>query len=227
MLEIYKNILKIKKVEFLLFLITFLYVFLKNLFLQKLTSFYFFVFLFEVYFTISVYYGLKKSVYSENFKFPDVFKMGWYYFPSILLYNLFVGFSGGIVYLIVTGLINSIKTFSGYSFFLFILIILWASFPLFFLFLTLYTPFVIMAKDEKISKAINESVKFMRENLSFLIYSFFPLLILWVIFFTIFQKYDKILSLKIVSLGLMAFLEILTIKLIFLIYKGVENERNF
>ncbi|GEM_PF-2180759 len=226
MREIYKVVFKIKKEEFVLFIITFLYIFLKNLFFEKLSSLYFLIFLFEIYFTISIYSGIKKCVYNEDFILSFIFKDGLYYLPSILLYNLFIGFTGGIIYLIVSGLISSIKTYSIFSFFLFVLIIVWASFPLFLLLLTLYTPFIVMADDELFFDGIKKSFIFVRKNLEYLILLFFPFLILWIFFFTIFKKYDKIFILKNFLLFLIVFLEILTVKLIFLLYKGLKNGKN-
>lgn len=227
MSEIYKNVLKIKKIELALFLITFLYVLLKNLLLEKFANFYFFAFIFEIYLTVSVYTGIKKSVFNELFNFSDIFKDGLKYFFPILLYNLLIGVSGGIVYLIITNLINSIKTFNFYSIFLFVLIISWASVPFFFLLLTIYAPFIIMIDDVPVFTGINKSVNFLRGNLPNLISLFSPFLIFWFLFFTFYPKYDKIIPLKIVLLFLSSFLEILTIKLVFLVYKGENNERNF
>jgi hypothetical protein len=67
MLEIYKSILKIKKVEAKLILITFIYIFLRNLLFEKFTNWYFLFFLFEIYLTISVYSGIKNSVFYGKF----------------------------------------------------------------------------------------------------------------------------------------------------------------
>ncbi|MCM8772330.1 MAG: hypothetical protein NC922_04565 [Candidatus Omnitrophica bacterium] len=183
--------------------------------------------MFEIYITICVYYGIKKSLYDGDFFFLDIFKGGFYYFPFILTYNFLLAICGGLVYLIATGLINSIKTFSGYSIFLFILIIIWASIPYFFLFLTIYTPFIMLIENETLMCSINKSVKFIRENLSSLISHFSPFLFLWVIFFTIFNKYGKIFSLKLFLLAVVSLLEILTVKFVFIVYKGVKNERSF
>ena len=215
-----------KREETELILITFTYIFLRNLFLGKFTNLYFLIFFFEVYLTVCVYSGLKKSVYNEYFNFSEIFKEGIYYFPSILLYYLIVAFSSSMIYLIVSSLINSIKSFSIFSFFLFLLIISWASFPVFFLILTLYTPFIIISKNETIFNGMKESLKFMRENFPNLICLFFPFLIIWFFFFVIFQKYDKINFLNTFLIFLVSLIEILTVKLIFLTIKGVKNERN-
>lgn len=216
MKKIYKYLFKIKKEEILLFLIIFIYLSLRTLFSEKL---YFFVFLFEIYFTISVYSGIKKSVYDDVFSLSEIFKEGLYFLPSVLLYHLIIGFISGIIYLMLSYTINSIKTFSFLSFILFFLIIIWGAIPLFFLFLTVYTPFIIISEEEILFDAIVKSFKFMKENLSFLICLFFPFLVIWFIFFTNFQKYDKIFFLKIFLLFFISFLEILTIKLVFLAYK--------
>ncbi len=226
MLEIYKTILKIKKEEAKLIMITFIYIFLRNLFLEKFLSWYFFTFLFEIYLTVCVYSGIKKSVFNEYFNFSEIFKDGFYYLPSILFYYIFIGFSIAIIYLIITLLINSIKTHTIFSFFLFFLIISWASFPIFFLILTLYAPFIIIVKNETIFDGMKESLKFVKRNFSDLICLFFPFLILWYIFVVIFQKYDKIIPLKTFLILLVSLNEILTVKLVFLTIKGVKNERN-
>jgi hypothetical protein len=226
MLEIYKSILKIKKVEAKLILITFIYIFLRNLLFEKFTNWYFLFFLFEIYLTISVYAGIKNSVFYGTFNFFEIFKEGIYYFPSILFYYLLLGFSGSIIYLIISSLINSIKTFSIFSYFLYILIISWASIPVFFLILTLYTPFIIMAKNETIFNGMSESLDFIKKNFSNLICLFFPFLVFWFFFFLIFQKYDKINLLNTFLIFLVSLIEILTVKLIFLTIKGVKNERN-
>ncbi|MCM8818931.1 MAG: hypothetical protein NC915_05610 [Candidatus Omnitrophica bacterium] len=223
MLEIYKSVLKFKKEEYFLFFIIFFYGLLKNLFSGKFASLYFLIFILEIYLTTAVYSGIKKSIYEEEFYFFDIFKYGLHYFPRILLYNLFISFSAGLIYLITTGLINSIKIFSAYSIFLFILIISWAALPLFFLLLTIYTPFIIMIENETVFGSLNKSVSFIRENLVHLIFLFFPFLIFWSLFFTIFHKYDKIFLLKFIVIFLISFLEILTVKLVFLIYKGAKK----
>jgi hypothetical protein len=226
MFEIYKSIFKIEKEEVELILITFIYIFFRNLFLEKFVNLYFLIFLFEVYITIFVYSGIKKSVYNENFNFSEIFKDSIYYFPSILFYYLFLGFSGSIIYLIISSMINSIKTFSIFSYFLYILIISWASIPVFFLTLTLYTPFIIIAKNETIFNGMRESLEFIKKNFSNLICLFFPFLVIWFFFFLIFQKYDKINLLKTFFILLVSLIEILTVKLVFLTLKGEKNERN-
>lgn len=226
MMEIYKNLFRIKKEEIFLSFIIFAYVFLRSLFFEKLSSFYFIIFLFEIYLTVSVYCGIKKIVYGEEFAFLNIFRDGLYFLPSILLYHFSIGLSAAMVYLLILSLINSIRAFSLISFFLFFLIILWGAIPLFFLFLTLYSPFIIICEEEMVFKAIEKSFKFMRGNLEKLVVLFFPFLCLWTFFFTFFQKYDKISSLKIFLLFVMSFIEILTVKLVFLNYKGVKDERN-
>lgn len=226
-MEIYKQIIKIKKDEFFLFFITFLYVSLRSLFFEKFKSYYFLIFIFEIYFTISVYTGIKKSVYDEIFNFSDIFRDGLYFFPSILLYNLLISLFTGIIYLIASSAISSIKILSQISFFLFFMIITWAAFPFFYISFTLYTPFIILVEDETLFEGMKKSYNFTRKHLPYLINLFFPFLVFWIIFFTIFQKYDKIYILKFILLFFVSFLEILTIKTVFLVYKGVKNERNF
>jgi len=222
-MEIYKNLIKIKKQELFLFFITFLYVSLRSFLLEKFKTYYFFLFFFEIYFTISVYAGIKKCVYDETFTFSDIFRDGFYFFPSILLYNLLISLLAGIIYLIALSAISSIKILSFFSFFLFFIIVVWAALPFFYIFLTLYTPFIILAENDTIFEGIKKSYDFMKNKLSELINLFFPFLVFWVFFFTIFQKYDKITFLKIILLFLVSFLEILTIKTVFLVYKGVKK----
>jgi len=222
-MEIYKNLIKIRKKEFFLFLITFGYIFLKSLFFERFKPFEFLIFIFEVYFTISVYSGIKKCVYGENFAFFEIFRDGLYFFPSILLYNLFLILSIGTVYSIALSGISSIRTSSPVSFFIFFLILSWAVFPFFHIFFTLYTPFIILSENETFFTSIKKSYNFMKENLSDLINLFCPFLIFWFFFFAIFQKYDKIIFLKIILLFFVSLLEILTVKTVFLIYKGVEK----
>ncbi|MGB9677358.1 MAG: hypothetical protein ACPLZ9_01960 [Candidatus Ratteibacteria bacterium] len=195
--------------------------------MEKFKSYYFFIFILEIYFTISIYIGIKKCVYEQTFIFSDIFREGLYFFPSILLYNLLMIFFATIIYSIASISISSIKTYSHFSFFLFFLIIVWASFPFFYIFLTLYTPFIILAENEKLFEGIKKSYNFMKDNLSKLLNLFFPFLVLW-IFFIIFQKYDKIIFLKFILIFLVSFLEILTVKTIFLVYnRERKNERNF
>ena len=226
MFEIYKTLLKIKREEIKLILITFIYIFWRNLFGIKFINWYFLIFFFEIYLTICVYLGIKKSVYNEYFNFSEIFKDGFYYLPSILFYYFLVGFFSSLIYLILSSFINSIKIFSFFSYFLFLLIISWLSIPIFFLILTLYTPFIIISKNETIFNGIKESFKFMRENFTDLICLFFPFLIIWFFFFSILPKYDKINLPKTFLVFFVSLVEILTIKLVFLTIKGVKNERN-
>ncbi|MFN4227931.1 MAG: hypothetical protein ACK4F0_07335 [Candidatus Ratteibacteria bacterium] len=220
---IYKQVVKIKKEEFFLFLLTFLYLCLRTLTFDKLKSLYIFVFIFEIYFTVSIYVGIKKSVYEENFKIVDIFKEGLYFFPSILLYNLLVSLVAGLIYSVALSFVSSIKILSKVSFLLFLIIIMWAAIPFFYVFLTIYTPFIIFIENDTVFESIKKSYRFMKANLPYLINLFFPFLIFWTLFFTIFQKYDKINFLKFVLLVFIAFLEILTVKTIFLVYKGVKK----
>jgi hypothetical protein len=228
MLKIYKFVFKIKKEEIIFALIAFFYIYLRSLFLEKFVNYYFLIFLLEIYLTICVYSGIKRSVFNEYFTFFEIFKDGFYYLPFILFYYITVGSSVSFIYLIVLSLINSIKIFSIVSFFLFFLILLWTSFPIFFLFLTLYTPFMIISENETTFNGIKCSVRFIRENLDNLVSLFFPFLIIWSFFFLIFQKYDKIipLKMKVFLFFLISFIEIFTIKLVFLTIKGVKNERD-
>ncbi|MGC8976943.1 MAG: hypothetical protein ACP5OB_04905 [Candidatus Ratteibacteria bacterium] len=227
-MEIYKSLFKIKKEEIYLLLITFTCVFLRSSFFEKISPFYFLFFLLEIYLTVSVYSGIKKSLYNDNFKFSDIFKDGLYFFPSILLYQFIVGLCFSIIYLIISSLIDSIKSFSFFSFFLFFLIIVWGAIGLYFLFLTIYTPFIVISEEEILFDAILKSFKFMKKNIENLIVFFFPFSVLWFVFFTNFQKYVNIFFLRFFLLFLISFLEILTVKLAFLIYKERgENERNF
>ncbi|MCM8804723.1 MAG: hypothetical protein NC833_05675 [Candidatus Omnitrophica bacterium] len=224
--EIYKSLFKIRKGEILLFLIIFSYTFFRNLFFEKISYFYFFILLFEIYLTISVYYGIKKYVYNENFIFSDIFKETLFILPPVLLYHILIGVFLSFIYLIITSAINSIKIYSFFSFFLFFLIILWASIPIFFLLFTIYTPFIIILNKGEFFNSIFKSYQFMRKNFENLIILFFPFLILYLIFFTSFKKYSNIFLLKLFLFILISFLELLTIKLVFLVYKGVKNERN-
>ncbi|MCM8785540.1 MAG: hypothetical protein NC827_03695 [Candidatus Omnitrophica bacterium] len=226
-MEIYKQAIKIKKKEIFLFLLTFLYVFLRSLFFDKFKSYYFFIFIFEVYYTISIYTGIKKSVYDETFNILDIFKEGLYFFPSILLYNLFVSLVVGLIYSITLSTVSSIKILSNISFLLFFIIIIWAAIPFFYIFLTIYTPFIILVENDTVFESLKKSYKFIRENLPHLINLFFPFFVFWIFLFTSFQKSDKIYLLMFILLLFISFLEILTIKTVFLVYKGVKNERNF
>ncbi|MCS7180405.1 MAG: hypothetical protein NZ891_03535, partial [bacterium] len=71
-MKIYKDILKIKKEEFLLFSVLSAYILLENFFLEKFSFAYIPLFLFEIYLTISVYNGIKKNVYNERFSFFEI-----------------------------------------------------------------------------------------------------------------------------------------------------------
>ncbi|MCM8766671.1 MAG: hypothetical protein NC901_01230 [Candidatus Omnitrophica bacterium] len=226
-MEIYKKMIKINKGELFLFILTFLYILFRQLVFEKIKSYYFLIFIFEIYFTVSIYTGIKKSVYDENFTFSDIFREGLYFFPSILFYNLLISFLVGIIYLIASSFVSSIKILSNISFFFFLIIITWASIPFFYIFLTIYTPFIIMVEKETLFESLRKSYNFMRTNLSFLINLFFPFFVFWFLFFTIFQKSGKINFLSFVLLLFVSFLEILTIKTVFLVYKGARDERNF
>lgn len=227
--EIYRKLFKFKKQEFLLILIAFFYLFFRLNFLNKLSGFWFLlVFLFEIYLTISIYAGIKKCVYEENFSFKEIFKTGGILFPSIFLYNFIIGLSGSIVYSIGLALINYIgKILKWYCFFVFFILLIWLSFPFYLLLLTVYAPFIIIAENEKILNSIQKSANFIKENFPDLIFYFFPFLTLWAIYFTTGQKYDIIFLLRFVLTFLLSILEILTVKLVFTAYKGVKDERNF
>lgn len=223
----YKKLFRIKKNEVFLIGIILSYILLKEIFSKFLNQFLPILFIFEIYLTVSVYVGIRMNVFEEKFNFKSMFKEGLYLYFQFFTSILFIVLPSAIVYSFTNYLISLIPTYSNYSFIFFIFIIFWASFPFFHIAFTLFAPFFIIAEDVAIIESIIKSYKFMKGKLSELICLFTPILTLWFLFFSLFHKYDKIIQLKFILVILVSTLEILTVKLVFLIYKGVKDERNF
>ncbi|MDD3725704.1 MAG: hypothetical protein PHI44_00690 [Candidatus Ratteibacteria bacterium] len=228
MIQIIKKGVLLNRREFCLSLIVFVYLvfsfsvmshYSNVVFLPYLQ---FVFFLLENYLTVSVYYGIRQSIGTEQFKLHDVFTGGnrffgrvlWYKVLSLIFILVVAAFCLSMIELvkdaplITTGLITAFT-------------VIWLSFPVYLFLLTVYAPLIIVSDDVPLFTAIKTSMLFIRNNLGNVVKLLTIFLPLWCFAILLLKLYNgKGLVFQFCIFYIVSLLEIITVKVFLFFYRG-------
>lgn len=219
---------KLKKEEWYLFSIIFIWLFLSSIYLdgilkKRLIFEALPYIIFENYLTVCVYYGLKQTVWKGKIE-NNIFVQSLHFFLRILGYRLLFSFISGFLLMIPVALsvnANSVKAVN----LIFFLSILWISVPVYYLVLTLYSPLIIIVEDIPLIESVIKSYNFIKKYLKELLILSIFLGSMWG--FAIFLNKVYNYPIKFLNFALLSYLEIFTVKCYFNFDKlKREDERN-
>jgi len=181
----------------------------------------------ENYITVAVYYGIKQSLFDGKLDMKDMFAKGGYFFGRTLYYKLLVTAAGLFIAAFCLSMIEIVKDSSlAAAGFITGFTVLWISFPIYLIMLTLFTPLVIIVEDSPLLPAVRKSMAFARGNLADIVRLGLLVIPLWFFALFLMKVYNKkdffVLS---AIFCFFAVLEIVTIRLFMLFYKArrIEN----
>jgi len=227
MKQIIRDGFLLKKNEFFLSLIVFSYLVISFSVLSLYASSEYllyiqlFFLLLENYVTVSVYYGIRQSLWEGDVDIPGIFINGRDLFFRVLGYKLLAGFFVVFVAAFCLSMVELVKEAPLITTTIItVFTVLWLSFPLYLLLLTVLTPLVIIADDVPLAKAIRTSVVFIRGHLADTVKIVLLLLPLWAFVILLLKLYnEKNPFLQTGIFYLIALLEIITIKIFLLFYR--------
>ncbi|MCX8083205.1 MAG: hypothetical protein N3D17_07465 [bacterium] len=234
MKDIIKNGFMLKKKEIYLSFIIFVYLVLSSSIIPQpdsnpvsrksifISEVFLLLFLLENYLTVSIYYGINQFLQGCYPTLSEIFRKGWRFFSRVLWYKVLAFFFLLIVSSFCLSMIELVKESSLLTAGLITTFtILWISFPVYLLLLTLYTPFIIVSDDIPLFTAMKTSMVFIRNNLKDIVLLLFIFFLLWgfAIFFLKLYN-EKSFVLQGCVLYFLSLLEIITIKVFLVFYKG-------
>ncbi|NLG12247.1 MAG: hypothetical protein GX554_04390 [Elusimicrobia bacterium] len=175
----------------------------------------------ENYITVSVYYGVRESLWEDALNIPEMFKKGRTFFFRVLAYKVLAGLFIVIVSAFCLSMLELVKETSLASAYLFIAFtVIWLSVPIYLFFLTAFTPLIIVAEDISFVKALKTSVLFLRERIAGIIQLLLLFLPIWFLVFFLLKGYNESNPiLHIIVFYLVSILEVITVKTFLLFYK--------
>ncbi|MCM8777372.1 MAG: hypothetical protein NC905_03830 [Candidatus Omnitrophica bacterium] len=230
MRQIIKEGFSLKGKEFLLSVIVFFYLILSF----SVLSFYnssnylpyiqLFFLLLENYITVSVYYGIRQSLWEGIFDISAIFIKGRQLFFRALGYKLLAGAFIILVFAFCLSMVELVKDSSLITVgFITGFTILWLVFPVYLFLLTVLTPLVIIADDVPLFKGVRISMGFIRGHLADTGKLILLLLPLWAFVIYLLKLYnEKVPFLQIFIFYLVSLLEIITVKVFLLFYRDRE-----
>jgi len=125
-----------------------------------------FFILIENYITVAVYYGIKQYLFEGEFDIPGMFVKAKHFFSRVLSYKLFAGLVALLLFAFCLSMIDVVKDSSvAAAGFITGFTVLWISFPVYLLMLTLFAPLIIIVEDAFLFPSVRKSVIFIRVNL--------------------------------------------------------------
>ncbi|HOL22322.1 MAG TPA: hypothetical protein PLQ41_05670 [bacterium] len=227
MKQIIRDGFLLKKNEFFLSLIVFSYLVISFSVLSLYASSEYllyiqlFFLLLENYVTVSVYYGIRQSLWEGDVDIPGIFINGRDLFFRVLGYKLLAGFFVVFVAAFCLSMVELVKEAPLITTgFITAFTVLWLAFPVYLFLLTFFTPLIIIVDDAPLLKAVKTSMTFIRRHLADivkLVLLFLPLWAFVILFLKLYNEKSPFLQLCIFCL--ISLLEVITVKMFLLFYR--------
>ncbi len=182
--------------------------------------------LLENYVTIAVYYGIKRYLFEGGFTFKEMFLKAGHFFFRVLAYKLIAGFFALLLFAFCLSMIELVKNSSAFAAgFITVFTILWISFPVYILLLTVLAPLIVIVDDSFLFPSIRTSMVFLRKNLSETVKLFLITAPFWILAIFLMKVYNEKAAFLWTAFifYFIAVLEIITVKIILLFYKARRN----
>jgi len=226
MKEILRDGFTLKKEEFLLSIVVFLYLVFSLSILSYTPKNYLFpiqsfLLIFENYITVCVYYGIKRSVWEEKLKVTGIFRDGSRFFLRVLWYKILAGIFIIFVVAFCFSMVELVKETSPLTTgIITAFTVLWLSFPVYLFLHTVFTPLIIITDDISLTKALRSSMVFVRRNLLDIMKLTLIFLPFWLFVFFFLRVYNnKGIFWHIVVFCLVSMLEVITVKTFLIFYR--------